>query len=33
VILLQKAILDGVSAKFKTYKAVQAGFTLKVEDA
>jgi len=28
-----KAILDGVSAKFKTYKAVQAGFTLKVEDA
>lgn len=28
-----KAILDAVSAKFKTYKAVQAGFTLKVEDA
>jgi len=28
-----KAILDGVSAKFRTYKAVQAGFTLKVEDA
>lgn len=27
-----KKILDGVSAKFKTYKAVQAGFTLKVED-
>ncbi len=27
-----KKILDGVSAKFKTYKAVQALFTLKVED-
>lgn len=27
-----KKVLDGVSAKFKTYKAVQAGFTLKVED-
>lgn len=27
-----KKILDGVSAKFKTYKAVQAMFTLKVED-
>jgi outer membrane lipoprotein carrier protein len=27
-----KKILDGVSAKFKTYKAVQAVFTLKVED-
>jgi outer membrane lipoprotein carrier protein len=28
-----KKILDGVSAKFKTYKAVQATFTLKIEDA
>lgn len=28
-----KAILDGVSAKFKTFKAVQSGFTLQVEDA
>jgi outer membrane lipoprotein carrier protein len=28
-----KKILDGVSAKFKTYKAVQASFTLKIEDA
>jgi outer membrane lipoprotein carrier protein len=28
-----KAILDAVSAKFKTYKTVQAGFTYKVEDA
>ncbi|MEO5683747.1 MAG: outer membrane lipoprotein carrier protein LolA [Chitinophagaceae bacterium] len=27
-----KKILDGVSAKFKTYKAVQVLFTLKVED-
>lgn len=27
-----KKILDGVSAKFKTYKAVQVVFTLKVED-
>jgi len=27
-----KKILDGVSAKFKTYKGVQANFTLKVED-
>jgi outer membrane lipoprotein carrier protein len=27
-----KKILDGVSAKFKTYKAVQASFTLKLED-
>jgi outer membrane lipoprotein carrier protein len=27
-----KKILDGVSAKFKTYKAVQLLFTLKVED-
>ena len=27
-----KKILDGVSAKFKTYKAVQVQFTLKVED-
>ena len=27
-----KKILDGVSAKFKTYKAVQANFTLGVED-
>ena len=27
-----KKILDGVSAKFKTYKAVQVMFTLKVED-
>ncbi len=27
-----KQILDGVSAKFKTFKAVQSGFTLKVED-
>jgi outer membrane lipoprotein-sorting protein len=27
-----KKILDGVSAKFKTYKTVQASFTLKVED-
>ena len=27
-----KKILDGVSAKFKTYKGVQAMFTLKVED-
>lgn len=27
-----KKILDGVSAKFKTYKGVQAQFTLKVED-
>jgi outer membrane lipoprotein carrier protein len=28
-----KAILDGVSKKFKSYKAVQAAFTLKVEDS
>lgn len=28
-----KSILDGVSAKFKTYKAVQANFTLAIEDA
>lgn len=28
-----KKILDGVSAKFKTYKAVQAVFTLTAEDA
>ena len=28
-----KTILDGVSAKFKTYKAVQANFTLSIEDA
>jgi outer membrane lipoprotein carrier protein len=28
-----KAILDAVSAKFKTYKTVQAGFAYKVEDA
>jgi outer membrane lipoprotein-sorting protein len=28
-----KKILDGVSAKFKTFKAVQAIFALKVEDA
>ena len=27
-----KKILDGVSAKFKTYKDVQVQFTLKVED-
>lgn len=27
-----KKILDGVSAKFKSFKAVQAAFTLKVED-
>ena len=27
-----KKILDGVSTKFKTYKAVQVQFTLKVED-
>jgi len=27
-----KSILDGVSKKFKTFKAVQAAFTLKVED-
>ena len=27
-----KKILDGVSAKFKTFKAVQASFTLKIED-
>ena len=27
-----KKILDGVSAKFKTYKAVQLAFTLKIED-
>jgi len=28
-----KRILDGVSAKFKTYKAVQSKFTLKIENA
>jgi len=28
-----KKILDGVSAKFKTFTTVQAGFTYKVEDA
>jgi outer membrane lipoprotein carrier protein len=28
-----KQILDGVSAKFKTYKGVQASFTLQVEDS
>lgn len=28
-----KAILDGVSAKFKTFSTVQAGFTYKVENA
>lgn len=28
-----KKILDGVSAKFQTYKSVQASFTLKLEDA
>lgn len=28
-----KKILDGVSAKFKTFKGVQANFTLQVEDA
>jgi outer membrane lipoprotein carrier protein len=28
-----KKVLDGVSAKFKTYKGVQANFTLSVEDA
>ncbi len=28
-----KAILDGVSAKFKTYTSVQAGFTYKVENS
>ena len=28
-----KKVLDAVSAKFKTYKAVQANFTLGVEDA
>lgn len=28
-----KKILDGVSAKFKTFKGVQAAFTLQVEDA
>lgn len=28
-----KAILDGVSAKFKTFKTVNAGFTYKVENA
>jgi outer membrane lipoprotein carrier protein len=27
-----KTILDGVSAKFKTYKGVQSSFTLQVED-
>ncbi|AEW00797.1 hypothetical protein A4D02_12635 [Niastella koreensis] len=28
-----KKVLDGVSAKFKTFKAVQAAFTLRQEDA
>jgi outer membrane lipoprotein-sorting protein len=28
-----KKVLDAVSAKFKTFKTVQAGFTYKVEDA
>src|SRR5262245_59895945 len=28
-----KKVLDDVSAKFKTYKTVQAGFNYKVEDA
>ncbi|HSB94244.1 MAG TPA: outer membrane lipoprotein carrier protein LolA [Flavitalea sp.] len=28
-----KEVLDAVSSKFKTYKAVQSAFTLKVEDA
>jgi outer membrane lipoprotein-sorting protein len=28
-----KQVLDAVSTKFKTYKAVQSAFTLKVEDA
>jgi len=28
-----KKVLDGVSAKFKTFKAVQASFTLRQEDA
>ena len=28
-----KVVLDAVSAKFKTYKTVQAGFTYKVENA
>lgn len=28
-----KKVLDGVSAKFKTFKGVQANFTLQVEDA
>jgi outer membrane lipoprotein-sorting protein len=28
-----KKVLDDVSAKFKTYKTVQAGFSYKVEDA
>lgn len=28
-----KKILDGVSAKFKTYKAVQSGFSLKIENS
>lgn len=28
-----KKVLDGVSAKFKTYKGVQANFTLQVEDS
>src|SRR6476661_1207227 len=28
-----KQVLDAVSSKFKTYKAVQSAFTLKVEDA
>lgn len=31
--LAAKKILDAVSSKFKTYKAVQSSFTLKVEDA
>ena len=28
-----KKVLDGLSAKLKSYKAVQSGFTLKVEDS
>ena len=28
-----KKVLDGVSSKFKTFKGVQANFTLQVEDA
>jgi hypothetical protein len=28
-----KKVLDGLSAKLKSFKAIQSGFTLKVEDA